>query len=394
MMKRKHYALLLILSCIVLFVAIHLLQGTSPFTPSPYNTYTLQAMQWRQGKAALAQDVPHLELAIYKGQYFVSFPSVPTVPIFFMTFLFGDRVPDTLLLIAYALGACLALYAFLSRRMVPGKAALWAFLACFASSLLPLLQNGAVWYQAQVLAFLLTVLAIERMDADKPTLGLFLYALAVGCRPFNVLYGPVLMLLYLWKHPGFARTLRRKMPGIALGLLVAALYAWYNFIRFDNPFEFGHNHLPEFSFQGGIQFSLRHIPGNARTFVWGLPFIDTLDWQLKTFGFSMFLANPLLACMVLWLLASLCSKRMTWQKGLLFVGFALHATLLLCHRTGGGFQFGARYWADCLPWTFLWMGLERTDKASRAGRIIQGVSLVMLIAGLAFAVYGATVIHL
>ena len=47
---------------------------TSPMTPSPYNTYTLQALAWRKGQAFLDGDVPYLELAIYQGRYFVSFP--------------------------------------------------------------------------------------------------------------------------------------------------------------------------------------------------------------------------------------------------------------------------------------------------------------------------------
>ena len=394
--NRKRIALVLALVCLMLFALIHSAQGTSPLRPSLYNTYTLQAMQWRQGETALAGDYPHLELAIYKGKYYVSFPPVPTIPIYLLTYVFGDQVPETPLVQMYALGACLALYYLLARRMAYGKAALWAFLSCFASSLLPLLQNGAVWYQAQVLALLLTVWAMERMDADQPTAGLLLYALAVGCRPFNALYGPVLMLLYLRKHPPAVKAIRRMAPGIALGLVVAAAYAWYNMIRFDNPLEFGHNHLPEFSFQGGVQFSLSHVGNNARTFLWGLPFeyTDTNSLKLKVFGFSLFLANPLLLCLAGWALLSVICRRMTVEKGLVLLGFAAHATLLLCHRTGGGFQYGARYWMDCLPWAFLWMGLERRDDLPRMRKWTEGISLALLVVGLGMAAYGATVVLL
>ena len=90
--NRKRIALVLALVCLMLFAFVHSAQGTSPLRPSLYNTYTLQAMQWRQGKAVLEEDVPHLELAIYNGQYYVSFPPVPTVPVFLLTFLFGKNV--------------------------------------------------------------------------------------------------------------------------------------------------------------------------------------------------------------------------------------------------------------------------------------------------------------
>lgn len=396
--KNTRIALLaLTLLCVLLFALIHIQQGTSPFTPSGYNTYTRQAMQWRMGKIALDENVPHLELAIYQGQYFVSFPPVPTVPVYLLTFLFGERVPDTLLVQTYALLACLLLYVFLARRTTPVKAAIWAFLGCFASSLLPLLQNGAVWYQAQVLGLLLIIAAIERMDADKPTLALLLYALAVGCRPFNALYGPVLMALYMMKKKAFLPALRSMLPGIALGLLIAAAYGWYNYIRFDNIFEFGHNYLPEFSFQGGVQFSLDHIGKNAPTFLWGLPFEhpEGQEIKLKIFGFSLFLANPLLLCLMLWAVFSILTKRFSWEKAMIFFFFLLHMALLLCHRTGGGFQYGARYWADCLPWAFLWMGLPpKKPLLPRLQKVVEGLSLALLYPGLFLAFYGATVIFL
>lgn len=395
--NRKRIALVLALVCLMLFALIHSAQGTSPLRPSLYNTYTLQAMQWRQGKAVLEEDVPHLELAIYNGQYYVSFPPVPTVPVFLLTFLFGKNVPDTLLVQAYALLSCLILYVFLSRRIPPIKAAIWAFLGCFASSLLPLLPNGAVWYQAQVLGLLLIIAALERMDAGKPTLGLLLYALAVGCRPFNALYGPVLMALYMLKKKAFLPALSDMLPGIALGLLVAAAYGWYNYIRFGNILEFGHNHLPEFSFQGGVQFSLDHVGKNASTFLWGLPFsyAETDSLTLKIFGFSLFIANPLLLCLVLWAAFSVFTGHFTLSKGLIFLFFALHTTLLLCHRTGGGFQYGARYWVDCLPWAFLWMGLpQKKPSHPRLQGIVEGLSLALLYPGLFLAFYGAKMIFL
>jgi hypothetical protein len=85
---------------------------------------------------------------------------------------------------------------------------------------------------------------------------------------------------------------------------------------------------------------------------------------------------------------------MTVEKGLVLLGFAAHATLLLCHRTGGGFQYGARYWMDCLPWAFLWMGLERRDDLPRMRKWTEGISLALLVVGLGMAAYGATVVLL
>ena len=56
--------------------------GYDPFGTSAYNTYTLQALSWREGRTWLSQDYPHLELAIFEGRYYVSFPPVPSLPCF------------------------------------------------------------------------------------------------------------------------------------------------------------------------------------------------------------------------------------------------------------------------------------------------------------------------
>ena len=246
------------LGLVLLLLALHAAMGTSPLTPGAYNSYTLQALAWRGGKTYLPADVPHLELAIKDGLYYVSFPPVPSIPLYFLSFLFGEAIPDGLLVMLYILIAYYALAHALEqggwREM---QTSICAFLLCTASSMLPLLLSGAVWYQAQVMAYMLTSLAIGDMFKKRRTSSLLYYALSVGCRPFNALYGLILLLIYASNRDRSQNGspvkdfLKPLLPGIVLGLGVAAVYGWYNFIRFGNPLEFGHNYLPEFSFQGG-----------------------------------------------------------------------------------------------------------------------------------------------
>lgn len=390
--RRRCMGIALALVCVLLFAALHLVQRSSPLAPSPYNSYTLQALRWREGFAALEEDVPHLELAIYKGRYFVSFPPVPSVPIYFLTFLFGENVPDALLTEGYLLAACLLFYAFLSRRLSPLAAMLLSFLFCFASSLTPIAVSGAVWHQAQALAFLCVAAAVCLMDGGRPAPALFFYALSVGCRPFDVLYGVPLLGLYLIRHRPFKAALRRLWPGVALGLLVAAAYAYYNAVRFDDPLEFGHNHLPEFSFQGGTQFSLAHIARNARGFLLALPFerTDTGALTFRQFGFSLFLANPPLLYLLLSALDLLARRRFTLAHACVFFPFALHVLLLLSHRTVGGYQWGARYFIDCIPFAFLWLSLRGPARGEKGLYAL----LLALVPFFALALLGAQQVHL
>ncbi len=386
------YFVVLSLAFLLLTVILLSALKINPFTPSPYNTYTRQAMAWREGRAYLSEDVPHLELAIYQDRYYVSFPPVPSLPIFLLTFVFGDQVPDGLLVLLYAsLTLLMAFRLLINKGFSPVSSALYAFFFLFASSYLPLMLHGAVWYQAQVLAMAFTVAAIYFLDKDKPTQALLFYALAVGCRPFNALYGPLLILLYLlrFKETGaITKQLKKLIPGILLGLLVAAVYAFYNWIRFGNPLEFGHNHLPEFSFQGGTQFSFKHVLQNMRTFLFSLPFEQGAQgWQMKIFGFSLLIANPALTLMLSSFLIDGIRRRLTIKRVAIIAFFLLHLLLLLMHRTFGGFQYGARYAVDLLPYALLYLTADKPKSISK-------IEAAVLLLGLALAIYGSLNIHL
>ena len=393
--KLTAWGCIMALTLVLLLLILHFASGTPVFAPSAYNSYTLQALAWRRGLPYLQQDVPHLELAIKDGLYFVSFPPVPSIPLYLLSFILGDHTPDGLLVKLYALIAYLAMYRALRHQGRQDMyAALSSFLLCAASSMLPLLLSGAVWYQAQVMAFMFTALAVSGMLAKHYTSALLCYSLSVGCRPFNVIYGFLLLYIFLINmrssgKPSLKPAMKLILPGLILGLCVAGGYAWYNSIRFGSPFEFGHSYLPEFSFQGGQQFSLAHIQKNAATFILGLPFVEGKDGlALRSFGFSLFIANPALLLMMVLFCADVLKRRAGAYQTLIILLFALHLLLLLSHRTFGGFQFGARYAVDLIPYTFAYL----------AGRELpwgwKKPCLLVMLAGLAFSIFGSLMIRL
>ena len=116
----------------LVWAALWRLIGADPFGRSGYCTYTLQAMAWRRGALSLGQDYPWLELAVFKGDWYVSFPPVPTVPVWLLTLVFGENVPDNFLVRLYALGAAMATYSALRKAgWKAGDAALSGFFAVF-----------------------------------------------------------------------------------------------------------------------------------------------------------------------------------------------------------------------------------------------------------------------
>lgn len=375
----------------IVCIVLCLILGCTLFGPSDYNSYTLQAMAWREGRIALGQDYEWLELAVYEGDWYVSFPPVPTIPVYLLTFFFGIDTPDALLVKLYALVGMLAIYSALSRRGNIKHAAFMALMMTLGGSMLPLILDGAVWYQAQTLAFCLTTCFIALMFSGRLTLALLLYALSVGCRPFNVCYGPLMMLLWFWSKRSrpFGNNVRRLAPGIVLGLTVAAAYAAYNYIRFDDIFEFGHNYLPEFTRSAYGQFSIHHFVENAGRFLFGLPAYWTAEgWKFETFGCSVFLGNPMLILLLVWYISDVAHRRAGAYQHMTMAVFFVHLALLLLHRTGGGFQLGARYAVDLVPYCLIYMKLKRRPYAVRRWEA------ALLISGFIFMFIGSTQVYL
>lgn len=376
MKKRDFSPLLLSLACLGMWAVLHALLGGSFWGPTAYNTYTRQAMAWREGLLHLPQDVPYLELAVYEGEYYVSFPPLPSVVLWPLTFLFGMDTPDNLLVKLYALAACLLIDRALKRAgWGPWHAGALAFLFCFASSLLPLTMDGGVWYHAQALAYFLATAAVCLLAEDRPTPALLCYALTVACRPFDALYA--LPLFFTWfslhKKAGlpFREALRPLLPGVCLGLAVACAIGAYNFIRFGNPLEFGHNYLPEFSTQGGVQFSLKHVGANLSTFLWGMPlYRDAGGWQVRVFGYSILLACPMLTLTLLRFGWDAVRRRLSAEKAVVLFTLLLHAFLLLLHRTFGGYQLGARYAVDLMPYALFYLLLCPEKKKPAIGEYL------------------------
>lgn len=364
---------------------------------SAYDSYTRQAMAWREGRIALPENVVHLELAIYEGEYYVSFPPVPTIPMWLLTFIFGANTPDALVTYLYFLLCYVAGYALALRFMRPGMAAGLSLFALLAGSLLDLGVSaggaaGAVWYEAQTLGALLTYLAFLGVTGGKPrdwAWGLIAIALAVGCRPFQALYVVPLLLLVLGKvraqTPDWRSILKRMAALCTVPALIAVAYGVYNFVRFGNPLEFGHNYLPEYTFQGGTQFSLGHVLQNIQNVL--RPPTWSADKGLvfpTASGFAYYITNPLL---VIGPAALLISRRRKEPFDWVVLGCALtHIFLLLLQRSFGSWQYGTRFFCDVMPAMFL--------LRARAGERLVPAECAVMGALTLFNVYGTMLFHI
>jgi hypothetical protein len=179
---------------------------------------------------------------------------------------------------------------------------------------------------------------------------------AMGCRPFNAIYLPlVLYLLYrregLALSPFIKKLLAYAIPAIILG----SFLMWLNYARFGNIFEFGHNFLPEFVIDHQGQFHPRRIPQNLRMMFFDLDISHGILHGFPHDGntsFAFWVASPIVISYAVYLFIR-CETKPKEERDislwLIPLLVFLHLFAFSFHRTLGGRQFGSRYSVDALP---------------------------------------------
>ncbi|MBR0444823.1 MAG: hypothetical protein IJK14_05570 [Clostridia bacterium] len=377
---------LLLVTVLTMFLLLHDLFGGTLLKATDYNSYTLQAMAWRSGSFGLGKDYPWLELAVYRGDWYVSFPPVPTLVMLPLTFLFGTGTPDNLVMLEYALLMVLAAYYSVRRIGASERAsAFWAMFVALGSNMLWMCTDGAVWFMAQALNMVLCLYAIFCAVSRRRVLSLIFTALAVGCRPFSILLFLPLLALFIEEDivekgmsPKAAVLSQWK---VLIGpALIGLCYMIFNYARFRNPFEFGHSFLPEFN-RGEPQFSVSFILRNLPNIFRPVMLRKNLSLSYSIYdGFLFFVANPFFVILFTRL------KKLRPYQWVALAAMVVNLVLLLMHRTFGGWQFGARYTVDLLSYAFL-ICLPGLKKTPRNWELFLGVFAIL------FNLYGAVAMH-
>ena len=337
--------------------------GQWPTRYNGYNSFLLQANAWLEGRLDLGQDYTWLELAIVDGKYYVSFPPFPSYVLLPFAAIFRYSTPDGF--IAWAVTMLGALYAVKLYQMTrrDGRAAFWVLFLYLGTGYLFISMNAYVWFIAQTMCFTLSLMAIVHAKKGQGGIALACWACAVGCRPMSALYLPVLVWL-LWQNKGkltFWQWVAKRWYWALPTLLIAGSYMALNQARFGNPFEFGHNYLPEFVRAENGQFSLTYFAKNFPLLLrlpgWDAERQRAIYFTGDTIAF--WLIDPLYLCVGAAWVYGLVKRRSLPAAAMLPVMVVAHVFILCCHRTLGGWQFGNRYMVDMMPWLFyglmVWM---------------------------------------
>lgn len=348
----------------VLFIA-WTFTGQWPWKSQPYNSYILQAQSWLSGRLDLGQNYSHLEIAVFNGKYYISFPPFPSY-VMLPFVLIGWTSCDGMIAFATALAGAVYAYKILRHFNIESKRAVFfALFLTVASNWLLTAQVAWVWFIAQNMAFTLCLMAIYYALKGKAGLSLSFWACAVGCRPFQALYIPVLLYIIYKKHmeenPDDKLTdiLKKKWKCLIVPFAIALSYMILNYARFGNITEFGHNYLPEFMEAQNGQFSFKYLAGNLPR-LFKLPPVNKGVFEYPQFnGMCLFFISPIFIAYVINIIR--CGiKKQTFDKTLIIVSAVIIIIELLCiasHKTMGGSQFGNRYTNDVLPLVLLSMAV-------------------------------------
>ncbi len=342
---------------IIVMLCISCFTGLWPWTGNPYNSYTLQAKSWLEGRLDLGKDYPWLELAIYQEKYYVSFPPFPSYVLLPFAF-FTDQTPDFLIVWSFTLiGVICAVRLCFLFDVSPVCAVFWSLFLYLGSGYLFIGQTGYVWFMAQVMAFSLSMLSLLCAVENRGGFSLAFWACAVGCRPFTILYLPLLFYLLRQneKDKSVPRWIYSHLIWALAPTLIAASYMILNTLRFGNPVEFGHNYLPEFVRAERGQFSLSYVPEHL-LMLFRLPNADPVSGKL-VFQYidtnAFFLICPFSVSFLLAFVSAVRSHRNPILCIMLPILSIVHILLTCMHRTLGGYQFGNRYFVDLMPFLFL-----------------------------------------
>ncbi len=370
--KNNRYLVFSLFLVIILYIFLHDLCRTSILGHSWWDSYTLQALAWRNGSLSLDRNYPYLELAFYNGKWFVSFPPVPTLIMLPFTFIFGEQTPGNLIIVILML----ITVCFLDKTMrffdLDEKvSALFSVCSVIGSNALWMSMNSGVWFMAQVTCLTLMSAAIYSAVRKRRITAGILTALAVGCRPFSIIWFAFLSIYYCCedvpvhgrlKRNTIFRSLLSQWKYYVFPLLIGLAYMWLNYARFDNPFEFGHNYLPEFETEP--QFSLSYIPGNLfRLFLNPISIDNALNLTYTRFnGFMFYIANPIFIIYFIFFVRDILEHQLDTVKLSITALFIVNILLLCSHKTLGGWQFGARYTVDLIPYVFFYIICSKDKK--------------------------------
>jgi hypothetical protein len=328
-------------------------------------------------------------------RWYVSFPSFPSVVMLPFVAVNGWQFNDTSFGVLIGAGAIALFFALCRRLSALGESprtknedVVLALTLGFGTLFFSCAIRGEVWFLAEVLGVLLTVLYLHAaVRGGKPLLAGVLWSMATLTRTplfFTALFfvlevvcpgpGRQSQLRLFWRAP--AEGLRRLGMFAAGAAPLGLLAAWYNWARFGSLTDFGHRFLYNNRVNADIDahglFSLQYLPRNLEAAFFKLPDIQLHPFRLsyEPHGLSLFLTMPFLVLLLL----PRQRPRLHWPLWLTVAATALPGLL---YQNTGYMQFGFRFSLDWTPYLVLLLAVGGWSFRARGVQLLLGLGFLV-----------------
>lgn len=317
------------------------------------------AYAFLDGKLYLENPTTTGDLTLYQGKWYVAFPPLAAIMMVPLAFVFGNfgiqTVTFTIFFGAVNTALVYEMLRVLSQRgwtKLSDKDNYWLVLL-FALGTIHWYSSivGKVWYINRIVALTFMLLAaILALHRKSPWLVGLAAGLSILARPNMIFIWPFFLGIY-WQ--GLVDDGKYKLSSVVswsmttavpISLGVAGLL-FYNWIRFDNIFDFGYATMNVGTNSAVIekygQFNLAFIPRNLYYMWLSLPLISkTCANKLipNVQGLSLILTTP----PIVYIFKAF--NKSPWVIGA-WGAFAIQVALLLTH-TGSAWEFGYRFFMD------------------------------------------------
>jgi hypothetical protein len=371
----NHLLLLALIGASTFAVYRHtILWARNDYTPAK-SYWHLVADSFLQGRLYLENPDTTHDLTFYNGQWYVPNPPLPALVVMpFVAVVGVDHI--NMVRFSILIGAINAMVLFQvltkssSLNVIPtnrtGNLLLIA-VAIFGTSHWWLAIKGQMWYTSQLLTLTFTTLAalLVLYRASPWWVGLSL-GIAILSRPNAFTLWPFLAGLKLFLDSMAGKSIRQWKPFLAWSIksilpvcLAIAGLLYYNFIRFNNWFDFGYvtitsaDWLMEAVRTYGI-FNIHFLPANFYAMFLKFPHIDLASgcfyFSVTREGISILATTPA----IIYIFRRF--KLNGWTAGA-WTSIILSIGLLLFYHNTGAWQMGYRYLLDFLLPVLLLMGL-------------------------------------
>lgn len=362
---------------------------------SPHFVYQAQALL--QGHWDIALPLSATDVILLHGKHYIIYPPFPAIALMPFVAIWGLQTSDVLFTAVVAALGVSFLYLMFEQARANGLTtrpwlhhALMTLLLFFGSIYWWLSLGGSVWFTAQILCVVSTLIGLFLGLRRKYFAASLLLMCAFFSRP-TAIFGFIFLLALAWDDAGLdphlARFLtapmralrerslraielaaipwRRLAPVLATIALLFALYGVHNALIFGSPFETGYDILmrqryPQIHYG---QFSWRYVPANIIANFFNFPIVKfsgpwdlrpTIDMTNGDMSISVFLTTPL------FLLLFWKNRTRSVLRGALWLTIIFVVIEVLFFNASGWAQFGARYLFDGYPYAFLLLALNDT----------------------------------